>query len=58
MGYSAEELESVPEEADLALGCCAPLKTAGVEVGTAVLNLKLGAGCDSLLAANVVGPTG
>jgi arsenite methyltransferase len=58
MGYSAEELESVPNEANLGLGCGAPLKTAGVEAGMTVLDLGSGAGFDSFLAANVVGPTG
>jgi arsenite methyltransferase len=58
MGYSAEELESVPDEANLGLGCGAPLKTAGVEAGMTVLDLGSGAGFDSFLAANVVGPTG
>jgi arsenite methyltransferase len=58
MGYSAEELESVPDDANLGLGCGAPLKTAGVETGMTVLDLGSGAGFDSFLAANVVGPTG
>ena len=58
MGYSAEELGSVPDEANLGLGCGAPLKTAGVEAGMTVLDLGSGAGFDSFLAANVVGPTG
>jgi arsenite methyltransferase len=58
MGYSAEEVESVPDESNLGLGCGAPLKTAGVEAGMTVLDLGSGAGFDSFLAANIVGPAG
>jgi arsenite methyltransferase len=58
MGYSAEEVESVPEESNLGLGCGTPLKIAGVEAGMTVLDLGSGAGFDAFLAANVVGPTG
>jgi hypothetical protein len=52
------KLESVPDEANLGLGCGAPLKTDGAEAGTTVLNVGSCAGFDSFLTANVVGPTG
>lgn len=58
MGYSVEDVESVPEDANLGLGCGAPLQKAGVKEGMTVLDLGSGAGFDSFLAANVVGPTG
>jgi arsenite methyltransferase len=58
MGYSVQDVESVPTEANLGLGCGAPLQTAGVKEGDTVLDLGSGAGFDAFLAARVVGPTG
>jgi arsenite methyltransferase len=58
MGYSTDDLANVPEDSNLGLGCGAPLQTAGVKPGMTVLDLGSGAGFDSFLAANVVGPTG
>jgi arsenite methyltransferase len=58
MGYSAEDLANVPDDANLGLGCGAPLRKAGLKEGMTVLDLGSGAGFDSFLAANVVGPTG
>jgi SAM-dependent methyltransferase len=58
MGYSADDVANVPDDANLGLGCGAPLRKAGVQNGMTVLDLGSGAGFDSFLAANVVGPTG
>jgi len=58
MGYSSQDIDSVPEGANLGLGCGAPLTKAGIEPGMTVLDLGSGAGFDSFLAANVVGPNG
>lgn len=58
MGYMVEDLTNVPDDANLGLGCGAPLQKAGVQAGMTVLDLGSGAGFDSFLAANVVGPTG
>ena len=58
MGYTAQDVASVPEDANLGLGCGAPLKTAGVQSGMTVLDLGSGAGFDVFLAAEAVGPTG
>lgn len=58
MGYSAEDLESVPADSNLGLGCGAPLQKAGVKEGMTVLDLGSGAGFDSFLVANVVGAQG
>ena len=58
MGYTAQDTESVPAESNLGLGCGAPLQKAGVKEGMTLLDLGSGAGFDSFLAANVVGPTG
>mmetsp|Transcript_10331 Transcript_10331/g.18277 ORF Transcript_10331/g.18277 Transcript_10331/m.18277 type:complete len:318 (+) Transcript_10331:64-1017(+) len=58
MGYSVKDIESVPEDANLGLGCGAPLQKAAIEKGMTVLDLGSGAGFDSFLAANLVGPKG
>jgi SAM-dependent methyltransferase len=58
MGYSAQELESVPEGANLGLGCGNPLALASIEAGDTVLDLGSGAGFDCFLAARRVGPDG
>src|SRR6185295_19011457 len=49
---------SVPEGADLGLGCGNPLAYAEVRAGETVLDLGLGAGIDCFLAAKEVGPQG
>lgn len=58
MGYSAEELGSVPEGANLGLGCGNPQAIAALKPGDIVLDLGSGAGFDSFLAARQVGPAG
>src|SRR3954469_25984875 len=58
MGYSTEELASVPEGADLGLGCGNPQAIAALRVGETVLDLGSGAGFDCFLAAKRVGDTG
>ena len=58
MGYSAAELEAVPEDANLGLGCGAPLAAARVRPGETVLDLGSGAGFDAFIAARAVGPEG
>jgi SAM-dependent methyltransferase len=58
MGYSAEEVEAVPENANLGLGCGAPLHHARPQPGEAVLDLGSGAGFDAFLAAQAVGSEG
>jgi SAM-dependent methyltransferase len=58
MGYSADDVEAVPEGANLGLGCGAPLQVAGVRPGETVLDLGSGAGFDAFLAAQAVGETG
>ena len=58
MGYSQEDLEVVPEGANLGLGCGAPLAAAQVSPGETVLDLGSGAGFDAFIAARVVGPEG
>ncbi|MEY4547079.1 MAG: hypothetical protein RL685_3274 [Pseudomonadota bacterium] len=58
MGYTQEEIESVPEGADLGLGCGNPQAIASLRAGEAVLDLGSGAGFDCFLAAKRVGRAG
>jgi SAM-dependent methyltransferase len=58
LGYSSEELASVPEGADLGLGCGNPQIIAALRPGETVLDLGSGAGFDCFLAARRVGPHG
>src|SRR5690242_3455178 len=58
MGYSAEELTSVPEGANLGLGCGNPQAIADLKPGETVVDLGSGAGFDCFLAAGQVGETG
>ncbi len=58
IGYSEEELSSVPDGANLGLGCGNPIALAFLKEGEFVLDLGSGAGFDCLLAANRVGETG
>ena len=58
IGYSAAEIASVPDGADLGLGCGTPQALASLSAGERVLDLGSGAGFDAFLAARQVGPTG
>jgi len=58
IGYTENELRSVPEGANLGLGCGNPIALASLEEGETVLDLGSGAGFDCFLAANKVGPRG
>jgi len=58
IGYGTDDLERVPEEAIMGLGCGNPIATADLKVGEVVLDLGSGAGIDVFLAANKVGLTG
>ena len=57
-GYTPEELDSLPEGANLGLSCGNPQALAGVQPGQVILDLGSGAGFDVFLAARKVGPTG
>jgi SAM-dependent methyltransferase len=58
MGYSDEELQAVPEGANLGLGCGNPQAIAALRPGEVMIDLGSGAGFDCLLAARQVGPEG
>jgi len=58
MGYTEADLASVPEGADLGLGCGNPQAIAALRPGETVLDLGSGAGIDCFLAASRVGRTG
>lgn len=58
MGYSEQDLASVPEGSDLGLGCGNPQAIAALRPGETVLDLGSGAGFDCFLAASRVGRTG
>jgi len=58
VGYSIEEIGSVPEGANLGLGCGNPQAIAALKPGEIVLDLGSGAGFDVFLAARQVGDAG
>ena len=58
VGYDAEDLNAVPEGANLGLGCGNPVALASLKEGETVIDLGSGAGFDCFLAANAVGKAG
>ncbi len=58
IGYSDEDLQAVPEGANLGLGCGNPLALSSVKEGDTVLDLGSGAGFDCFLAAKRTGESG
>jgi arsenite methyltransferase len=57
-GYSAEELTSIPAEANMGLSCGNPTATAHLKPGEVVVDLGSGGGLDVFLAAKKVGAQG
>jgi arsenite methyltransferase len=57
-GYSAEELTSIPAEANMGLSCGNPTATAHLRPGEVVVDLGSGGGLDVFLAAKMVGEKG
>lgn len=58
IGYAAEELSGAVADANLGLGCGAPVAHLDPKPGETVLDLGSGAGIDCFLAAGKVGPEG
>src|ERR1700709_838204 len=57
-GYTADELTSIPAEANMGLSCGNPTATAHLQPGEVVVDLGSGGGLDVFLAAQRVGPHG
>ena len=58
IGYTEHDLATVPEGANLGLGCGNPVALASLHEGDIVLDLGAGAGFDCFLAAQRVGVSG
>ena len=58
IGYSDEDIEAVPEGANLGLGCGNPVALASLKERDVVLDLGSGAGFDCFLSAKKVGKGG
>lgn len=58
LGYSEQQLQEVPEGADMGLGCGNPQVLAALQRGQVVLDLGAGGGFDCFLAAAAVGSSG
>lgn len=57
-GYTAEDLTSIPAEANMGLSCGNPTATAHLRQGEVVVDLGSGGGLDVFLASKMVGPEG
>jgi len=58
LGYSEADLDSVPDGADMGLGCGNPRAIASIKPGEIVLDLGSGGGFDCFLAAAETGESG
>jgi arsenite methyltransferase len=58
LGYSQQDVDSVPEGANMGLGCGNPQAIAALKPGEVVLDLGSGGGFDCFLAARQVGDRG
>ncbi len=58
LGYSKDQLDSIPKGADKGLGCGNPTAIASLKKGEVVLDLGSGAGLDCFLASKEVGDDG
>ncbi len=58
IGYSSEELEALPEGANMGLSCGNPTAIANLQPGQVVLDLGSGGGFDVFIAAKKVGTHG
>ena len=58
LGYSSADLETVPDGADMGLGCGNPRAIASIRTGETVLDLGSGGGFDCFLAAAETGESG
>jgi SAM-dependent methyltransferase len=58
IGYNVKELEEIPQEAILGLGCGSPVAYVGLKPGETILDLGSGGGIDVFLAAKKLGVKG
>lgn len=58
IGYSDDDMETVPKDSNLGLGCGNPHLVANISEGETVLDLGSGAGFDCFLASKKVGDRG
>lgn len=58
IGYDQKDLESIPQEAILGVGCGAPINHADLKEGETVVDLGSGAGIDIFLSSKKVGGSG
>jgi arsenite methyltransferase len=58
LGYTAEDVDTLPQGANLGLGCGNPQAIAALKPGEVVLDLGSGGGFDCFLAARQVGDSG
>ena len=58
IGYRDQDLQSIPKESNLGLGCGAPLNYADIKEGETIVDLGSGAGIDVFLASKKVTDTG
>ena len=58
LGYSEDDLDNVPEGADMGLGCGNPRAIASIQKGETILDLGSGGGFDCFLAATETGDSG
>ena len=58
IGYTVEELQVLPEGANMGLSCGNPTAIAGLKPGQVVLDLGSGGGFDVFIAADKIGPEG
>ena len=58
LGYSKDEINSVPEGANMGLGCGNPVALASLKPGETVVDLGSGGGFDCFLASKEVGEEG
>jgi SAM-dependent methyltransferase len=58
IGYTVEELQALPDGANMGLSCGNPTAVASLKPGQVVLDLGSGGGFDVFIAANKIGPEG
>jgi ubiquinone/menaquinone biosynthesis C-methylase UbiE len=58
LGYSEDDLQNMPDQANMGLGCGNPIAIASLQEGDVVLDLGSGGGFDCFLARRQIGETG